>query len=185
MNRIALFLGCATLVACGNPFSVEGRAPVCQHLEKQTFEVPPDVRAQVEALPAELRQGVQVSRNFQFDVSTQLPGQWQSLVQSQFALTSITITAVEGSVDLGFVDQAQVTLKPQAGVTLPARTFDYARTEAAPRAVRWRGEALDVGAYLDTGSLNYEVSLLGALPRGEVVVDVDACAEVTAQLNYL
>ncbi len=50
----------------------------------------------------------------------------------------------------------------------------------------WNGRDLrDVAAYLQSGDLQYQVSLTGSLPAGDVVVDVEACAEATVRLEYL
>ncbi len=186
LRPAVLCVGSLVLAGCGNPFFIEGKAAaVCQHLTNQRFQVPSDVRAQVEQLPPELRQGVEVSRVFDFDVSAKVPPELKDMLDSHFALTSIKLTAVEGSTDLGFIDEAHVTLQPLAQSTLEARRFDYVRAEAAPRVVRWNGDAFDVAAYLEAGNLRYLVSLIGSLPQGDVVVDVEACAEVGVKLQYL
>lgn len=187
MPRTLILSSLVVLAGCnGNPFFVEAQtAALCQHLSGQRFQVPSDVRAQVEALPPELQHGVSVSRTFAFDVNAQLPPELEQMSDLQFALTSITLTAVQDSVDLGFVDEAHVTLQPAAGSSLVARQFDYSRTEEAPRVVRWDGEAFDVAAYLQSGDLQYQVALVGELPAGDVVVDVEACAAASIRVQYL
>lgn len=186
MFRASLLMVAGLVLAGCNPFFLEAEATsVCQHLSNQHFQVPSDVRAQVALLPPEMQRGVAVSRTFDFDVSAQLPPELQEMVDMRFALTSVKITAVEGSTDLGFVDEAHLSLAPAASSGLEARQFDYLRTETAPRIVSWNGDAFDVAAYLESGSLRYVVSLVGTLPTGDVTVDVDACAEAALRLDYL
>ncbi|MFZ5441512.1 MAG: hypothetical protein ACOZQL_16010 [Myxococcota bacterium] len=187
MPRPLILSSLVVLAGCtGNPFFIEAEAAsICQHLTGQRFQVPTDVRQQLEALPEELRSHVAVSRTFAFDVTAQLPVELQQMSDLDFALTSISLTAVQDSVDLGFVDEAHVTLQPGTNSSLPARQFDYLRTEEAPRTVRWDGESFDVAAYLQSGDLQYQVSLVGGLPDGDVVVDVEACAAATIRVQYL
>lgn len=174
------------LAGCDDPFFVKAKAvSVCQHLTNQRFGIPSDVRAQIAQLPPELQRGYEVSRVFDFDVSAQLPPELSQLMQSQVALTSIRITAPAGTGSLGFVDEAHVTLQPSAESGLESRQFDYVRTEAEPRQVSWSGDAFDVAAYLESGNLRYLVSLVGTIPEGDVVVDIEACAEAQVTLDYL
>jgi hypothetical protein len=174
------------LAGCDDPFFVKAKAAsVCQHLTNQRFGIPADVRAQLAQLPPELQRGYEVSRVFDFDVSAQLPPELSQLLKSRVALTSIKITAPQGAGSLSFVDEAHVTLQPRAESGLESRQFDYLRTEAEPRQVSWSGEAFDVAAYLESGNLRYLVSLVGTLPEGEVVVDIEACAEAQVTLDYL
>ncbi|MFO0594049.1 MAG: hypothetical protein U0228_02060 [Myxococcaceae bacterium] len=185
--RSALLVACVLFVAgCDDPLQVQLQAAsVCQHLTGQKFVIPDDVRAQVAMLPPELQHGVSVSRTFDFDVKAKLPPELKDLVDSHVALTSIRITAAQGSADLGFVDEAHVTLQPAAGTGLTERQFDYVRTEAAPRTVEWQGDAFDVAAYLESGNLKYLVTLVGTLPAGDVVVDIDACAAASVDFTYV
>jgi hypothetical protein len=190
MFRTTLITVTAVVVsACGNfdPFFVEAKAAaICQHVPNQRFQVPDDVRAQFALLPPEMQAaGVEVSRTFDFDISAQLPPELKDMVDLNFNLTSIKLTATAESTDLGFVQEAHVTLQPAAGTTLAQRQFDYVRTQPQPRVVTWNGDAFDVAAYLQSGNLKYLVSLTGTLPAGDVVVDVEACAEAGARLNYL
>ena len=182
-------LSCCLFVAlagCDDPFFVEAKAvSVCQHLTHQRFGIPSDVRAQVEALPAGMRAGLEVSRVFDFDVAAKLPADLQAMLDSRVKLTSITITSSSGEGDLGFVDEAHVTLQPAPESGLETRQFDYVKSEAAPRRVSWSGEAFDVAAYLESGNLRYLVSLVGAVPEGDIVVDIEACAEAAVTLDYL
>ena len=186
MWRTSLFtLGLLALSACGSfdPFFVEAQAQaVCQHIPNQRFQVPADVRAQFALLPPEMQSaGIEVSRTFDFDVSAQVPTELKDMVDLQFKLTSIKLTARTDSIDLGFVQEAHVTLQPAAGTSLEQRTFDYVRAVPQPRVVSWNGDAFDVAAYLQSGNLKYVVSLTGTLPEGDAVVDVDACAAAGAQ----
>lgn len=189
MRRIllpALCLLSLSLSGCDDPFEVNAKAAsVCQRLENQRFPIPAELRAQLEALPPEMRHGFEVSRAFDFDVSAQLPRELKQLMESNIKLTSITITAADGSPDLGFIDEAHVTLQPQAGSNLDSRQFDYVQSEAAPRTIAWSGEALDVTAYVESGNLRYLVSFVGDVPEGDVVVNIDACAEASVKLDYL
>lgn len=190
MLRTTFFsLGFLTLSACGSfdPFFVEAQAQsICQHIPNQRFQIPEDVRAQFALLPPEMQSaGIEVSRTFDFDVSAQVPAELKDMINLQFKLTSIKLTAKAESVDLGFVQEAHVTLQPAAGTTLEQRTFDYVRAAPQPRVVSWNGDAFDVAAYLQSGNLKYVVSLTGTLPEGDVVVDVDACAEAGARFDYL
>jgi hypothetical protein len=188
LRSVILSTGFFALPACGNfdPFFVEAKAAaICQHLPNQRFQVPTDVREQFALLPPEMQQGVEVSRVFDFDVSAQVPPELQQMADLNFKLTSIQLTATAESAHLGFVQEAHVTLQPAAASGLAQRQFDYVRVEPQPRVVSWNGEAFDLAAYLQSGNLRYVVSLTGTLPEGDVVVDVDACAEAALRLDYL
>lgn len=182
----AVLAASSLLVGCGNPFFLEARAAaVCQHLPAQRFQVPTEYREQLAQLPEELRQGLSMQRTFDFDVSAQLPRELEEMSSTRFALTSVRITVADPQEDLAFIDEAHLTLETPAGTQLEARHFDYLRTEAAPRAIGWKGDAFDVAAYLKAGNLKYSVSLQGSLPPGDVVVDVDACAEASISLDSM
>lgn len=187
MRRLLLPALCVlSLFGCDDPFQVDVKAAsVCQHLENQRFPIPADLRAQLEQLPPELRHGFEVSRAFDFDVAAKLPPELKQLMESNIKLTSITITAAPGAPDLGFIDEAHVTLQPEAGSSLATRQFDYVQTEAAPRQISWAGDAFDVTAYVEAGNLRYLVSFVGDVPEGDVVVTIDACAEAAVTLDYL
>jgi hypothetical protein len=182
----ALCVFSVSLFGCDDPFQVDVQAAeVCQHLENQRFPIPADLRAQLMQLPPEMRRGFEVSRAFDFDVAAKLPPELNQLMQSNIKLTSITITAAEGSPDLGFIDEAHVTLQPEAGSKLETRQFDYVKSAAAPRSIAWSGEAFDVTAYVASGNLRYLVSFVGDVPEGDVVVNIDACASASVTLDYL
>lgn len=187
MCRISLLAGALFLVGCSaDPFFLEAKAvAVCQHLPGQRFRVPADVREQYARLPPAMQQGLEFERTFDFDVKAELPPETGAMLEAHFALTSVRMTTVNATDDLGFVDEAQLQVQPQASSGLVARVFDYARTEAAPRSIHWSGEAFDVAAYMQSGHLTYTVSLVGSLPPGDVLVDIDACAEVAVKLDYL
>ncbi|MBL8910441.1 MAG: hypothetical protein JNM17_07030 [Archangium sp.] len=187
MRRLLLPALCfLSLFGCDDPFEVNAKAAsVCQHLENQRFPIPADVRAQLMQLPPEMRRGFEVSRAFDFDVSAQLPSELKELMKSNVKLTSVKISAAEGAPDLGFIDEAHVTLQPQAGSGLESRQFDYVKSEAAPRSITWAGDAFDVTAYVESGNLRYLVSFVGDVPEGDVVVTIDACAEASVKLDYL
>lgn len=188
MLRSNLHLAAAGLLAScsADPFFLEARAAaVCQHLPAQRFQVPSAVREQYAQLPLAMQQGVELERTFVFDLRAEVPPETAAMMEAHFALTSIRLTTTNAADDLGFVEEAHLQLEPQAASGLSARTFDYVRTEAAPRSVSWSGEAFDVAGYVQSGSLAYAVSLVGALPPGDVVVDLEACAEVAVKLDYL
>ncbi len=186
MSRKCLLAASVFLVGCSeNPFSLQARAvAVCQHLPGQRFEVPAGVREQYAQLPQAMQRGLEVSRTFEFDVRTEVPPETAAMLETHFALTSIRLTTVNAADDLGFVDEAHLQLRPRASSGLEDRVFDYLRTEAAPRSVAWNGEAFDVAGYVQSGNLAYTVSLVGALPPGDVVVDLEACASVAVKLDY-
>lgn len=181
--RSVLAGGAVLLVGCAqDPFFLEARAvEVCQHLPAQRFSVPPGYSA----LPAGMQLGLELERTFDFEVTAQLPPETAEMLESQFALTSVRLTVVNPEDHLGFVDSARLQLQPENGSGLEPRVFTYVRKEEAPRAVGWAGEAFDVAKYLESGTLKYTVSLLGSLPPGDVLVDVDACAEVKVKIDYL
>lgn len=186
MLRLCLIAASVAFFGCENPFFLEARAAaICQHLPAQRFQVPTELREQYARLPSAMQQGLSMQRTFDFDVNAQLPPELKEMVSARFGLTSVRLTVVEGSAHLGFIDEAHLQLQPADGTGLEARQFDYLRTEAEPRVLGWNGEAFDVAAYLQTGNLKYSVALLGALPEGDVVVDVDACAEAVVKLDYL
>lgn len=175
-----------TLVGCQDFFTLHAQArEVCQHSSGQRFVVPSEVRERFAQLPPEMQgQSLEVSKTFEFDISAKLPPEVKSMVDAHFALSSVRLTAVEGSADLGFVEEAHVTLTPTAAGLTP-RTFDYEREDPEARQIRWNGEAFDVGAYLEAGSLKYEVSLRGTMPPEDVMVDIDACASVDVAIEPL
>lgn len=187
MCRTSLLAGALFLVGCRDDwFFLEAKAvAVCQHLPGQRFQVPADVREQYARLPPAMQQGLELERTFDFDVKAELPPEAGAMLEAHFALTSVRLTTVNAADDLGFVDEAHVQLQPQPSSGLAARVFDYVRTEAAPRSIHWSGEAFDVAAYVQSGHLEYTVSLVGSLPPGDVLVDLDACAEVAVKLDYL
>ncbi len=187
MVRSPLLAAAVLLAGCSaDPFFLEARsAAVCQHLPAQRFQVPTGVREQYARLPAAMQRGLELERTFAFDLSAEVPPETEAMLEAHFKLTSIRLTAVNPSDDLGFIDEAHVKLEPRGAVGLQARVFAYVRTEAAPRAVAWNGEAFDVAAYLQSGTLEYTVSLLGSLPEGDVLVNLEACAEVAVKLDYL
>lgn len=164
---------------------LEAQVPaLCQHLDHQSFAIPAELRARYEQLPVEMRTGLELARTFDFDVKMQVPPELQHL-ESRFALSSVTVTAVDGTPDLGFVEAASVSLQGPDDSSLAPHTFSYQRTEAAPKRVLWRGEDFDLSPYLQTGTLRYAVSMTGTLPEKDVVVDIDACASASVKVNYL
>lgn len=187
MSRIMLGAVAVLLAACStSPFSLQARSvAVCQHLPAQRFEVPAGMRAASAQLPEAMQHGLAFERTFDFDVRAQVPPELAAMMDTHFALTSIQLTTVSSADDLGFIEQAHLQLNPQASSGLPERVFDYLRTELRPRCVAWNGEAFDVAGYVLSGNLGYTVSLVGTLPPGDVVVDLDACAEVAVKLDYL
>lgn len=184
MVRFTLFA--ALLAGCsGDPFFLQGHAAVCQHLPGQRFQVPAGVREQSARLPLAMQHGIELERTFDFDVLAEVPLETEAMMETHFALTSARLTTVNAADDLGFIEEAHLQLQPQPPSGLPGRVFDYVRTEAAPRALSWNGEAFDVASYVQSGTLTYTVSLVGSLPPGDVLVDLEACAEVGVKLDYL
>ena len=141
------------------------------------------MREQYALLPQAMQHGLEVERTFTFDVKPELPPEAQAMLETHFALTSVRVTTVNPEDHLGFVDSAHVKVLPQSGSGLEPRTFDYVRTEASPRSVSWNGDSFEVGSYLQSGTLAYSVSLVGSLPPGDVLVDLEACAEVAMKLD--
>lgn len=187
MLRTTLLVAALLLPGCTeNPFVLQARAvAVCHHVPAQRFEVPARVREEFARLPEAMQHGLALERTFEFDVRAEMPPELAELMETRFALTSIRLTTVNAADDLGFIDEAHLQLEPGASSDLEHRVFDYLRTEPRPRSVVWNGEAFDVARYVDSGTLKYTVSLVGSLPRGDVVVDLDACAEVAVKLNAL
>jgi hypothetical protein len=188
MSRITLFAAPAfLLLGCSfDPFVLQARAAsVCQRLPAQHFQVPTALREQYARLPQTMQHGLEVERTFSFDVKPELPPEVQAILETNFALTSVRVTTVNAEDDLGFVDSAHVRLQPHSGSGLDPRSFDYVRTEAAPRSVSWSGESFELAGYLESGTLTYSVSLVGSLPAGDVVVDLEACAKVAMKLDAL
>jgi hypothetical protein len=188
MSRlIALFGATALLLGCSfDPFVLQARAAaVCQHLPAQRFAVPASTRAQYALLPEAMQQGLQLERAFAFDVRAELPPELQAMLETQFALTSVRLTTVNAEDHLGFLEEAHLRLQPPPSSGLESRAFDYVRAEAAPRTVAWSGESFELTDYMQAGTLEYSVSLVGSLPPGDVVVDLEACAEVAVKLDAL
>ena len=189
MSRLSFVVCAALLSACGqgfDPFVLQAKtSALCQSIENQQFQVPSDVRAEFEKLPVEMRQHVAISRTFAFDVGATVPAELDSKLTAEVKLTSITVSAIESSASLGFVDSAKVTLVPPAGSALTQQVFEWTRTEAEPRKISWAGEGFDVLPYLQAGALTYEVTMVGTLPSGDVSVNVDSCAAAALQLDYM
>jgi hypothetical protein len=185
MRRL-LLASLVFLAGCDDPFFVEAKvAAVCQRLENQKFQVPTELREAFEQLPPEMRQGVSLAKTFDFDVSAQLPAEYRELMELKVQLTSVKLTVVNEGADFGFIEEGHLQLEPGAQSGLAARSFDYVRSETAPRSIGWQGDAFDVAAYLESGSLKYTVSLSGTLPPGDLVVNVEACAAATVRVDYL
>lgn len=185
MLRSSLLAAAMFLVGCDDPFYAEAKvSSVCQHLPGQRFTIPQELRDQYAQLPPEMRQNFQVERTFDFNVASQLPAETSQLLEARLALNSVRLTVAEGQ-DLGIIEEAHLQLKPSQQSGLAARQFDYVRSEAAPRTVSWNGDAFDLTAYLESGNLEYTVSLVGGLPEGDLVVDIDACVEAAVKVNYL
>jgi hypothetical protein len=164
--------------------SVQAEIPsICQHLENQTFSIPPAVRARYQLFPAEMQSGVALSHTFDFDVTVQVPAELSKL-QASFLLTSVKLTAINDA-DFGFVDSAQLTLEGPDGSALAPTVISYEKTEAVPKVVTWKGAGLDLAPYLQSGSLRYAVTMVGGLPPTDLVVNVDACASAAFSLDYL
>ena len=153
---------------------------LCQHLPGQRFQVPQELAR----LPAAMQRSLWFERTFDFEVTAQLPPELKEMMDTHFALTSVRLTVVNPEDDLSFIDEAHLQLEPGAASGLARRSFNSVRSEATPRVVSWNGQAFDVAEYLQSGSLKYTVALVGSLPPGDVVVDLDACAEVGLKLNY-
>lgn len=178
MFRITFFAATALLTGCSaDPFVLQARAAsVCQRLPAQRFQVPTAVREQY------AQQTVELERSFTFDVKPELPAEVEPMLESHFALTSVRLTTVNEGDDLGFLDAAHLRLQASG---LETRTFDYVRAETAPQEVSWNGDSFELADYVQSGTLTYEVSLVGSLPPGDVVVDLEACAEVAVKLDAL
>lgn len=185
--RSSLLGALLLLAACANPFFIEAKAAaLCQHAPAQRFEITPEMRAQFAQLAPTMRQGMGLERTFDFDVSAQLPAEFKEMVELRLSLTSVRLTASHQGENLGFVDEAHLQLLPSAEGNLAVRQFDYVRTQEAPVSVTWNGQGLDLASYLHSENhLRYSVSLVGGLPPGDLVVDLDACAEAEAKANYL
>ena len=182
--RVPLLVTAMLLSACDQLMVLHAEVPsVCQHLENQTFSIPPAVRARYALFPAEMKSGVALSHTFDFDVSVKVPTELSKL-QASFALTSVKLTAKNGG-DLGFVESAQLTLEGPDGSSVAPITISYQRAEPTPTVVAWSGDGLDLEPYLSTGTLRYATNLVGTLPPGDVTVDVDACASAAFSLDYL
>lgn len=181
MLRITLITALFLVGCSADPFVLRAHAAsVCQRLPAQKFQVPTTMRE----LPPAMQRGLELERTFTFNVKPELPPEAQALLESHFALTTVRVTTVKEEDHLGFVDEAHVRIQP-SGSSLEPRSFDYVRTEEAPRSVSWSGESFDLSGYLQSGTLAYSVSLLGSLPPGDVVVDLEACAEVAVKLDAL
>jgi hypothetical protein len=164
---------------------VEAVVPeLCQHLDRQQFVVPPEVRARYALLPAEVTRDLELAKTFDFDVAVQLPAELKS-IDARFALTYVKITAVAPTTDFAFLTSASITLEPGASSTLTPYTMSYQRQTAAPKEILWQGDNYDLSAYLKAGDLKYSLSMVGSLPDQDVTADVDACASAAVKVNYL
>jgi hypothetical protein len=182
--RVPLLAALLTLTACDQLY-VEAVVPkLCQHLDEQHFVIPPEVRARYAQLPQELQQSYQMEKSFDFDLALQLPAELQK-AEAKFSLSSVRLTAVAPTADFGFLDSASVTLQPNAESSLEAHTFTYERQVAHPAEIVWDGESFDLEPYLEAGGLKYSLALVGTLPEGDIVADVDACASASVKVNYL
>lgn len=173
------------LTASCDPFYLEADVvDLCQRLPGQRFEVPSEVRAQLEQLDPEARR-LSLERTFVYDLRLEFPAELQPLMSTRFMLTSVRVTAVEGSAPLRFVDQARLTLLPGEASGLEPQVLEFTRVDPDPQAISWSFAPFDLSQYLRLDTLAYEVLLEGTLPTDPVVVDVELCASARVRLEYL
>ena len=181
--RVPLLAALFTLTACDQLY-VEAVVPeLCQHLDRQSFVVPPEVRARYAQLPAELTQDYSLEKTFAFDVTVELPSELKK-IDTRFSLTYVRLTAIAPA-NFGFLTSATITVEPPKSSSLEPYTINYARQTPNPTEILWQGDHLDLSPYLRVGDLQYAVSMVGSLPDEDVVADVDACLAAAAKLNYL
>lgn len=172
-----------TMTACDQLY-VEAIVPrLCQNLKGQVFSIPADVRAEYAKLPPELQQNYEFAKTFDFDMALELPAELQQL-EARFSLSSITLTAVAPTTDFGFLTSASVTLIPATATGLAPYTISYERQTPHPAEIVWLGDHTDLSPYVRSGGLQYALALVGSLPEGDVVADVEACASATVKVNY-
>lgn len=182
--RLTLLASLLVFAGCDRLF-VEAAVPeLCQHLDRQQFVIPPEVRAQYAKLPPGLTQDYELAKSFDFDVALELPPELRNL-DSNFALTYVKITAVAPTTDFGFLTSASFTLEPSSASNLAPYTVSYERSTSAPTEILWQGENHDLSAYLKAGGLKYSLALVGSLPNDDVTADVDVCVSAAFRLNYL
>lgn len=182
--RLTLLASLLVMTGCDQLF-IEAAVPeLCQHLDRQQFVIPPEVRAQYAALPPEIAQDYELAKSFDFDVALELPSELRNL-DARFALTYVKITAVAPTTDFGFLTSASITLEPSSTSGLEPYTVSYERLTAAPTEILWQGDNHDLSAYLKAGGLKYSLALVGSLPDDDITADVDACVSAAIRLNYL
>ncbi len=173
------------LTASCDPFYLEADVvDLCQRLPGQRFEVPPEVRARLEQLDPEARR-LSLEHTFAYDLKLEFPAELERIVRTRFMLTSVRVTAVEGSAPLRFVDQARLTLLPDEASGLEPQVLEFTRVDPDPKTLTWSFAPFDLSRYLRLDTLAYEVLLEGTLPTDPVVVDVELCASARVRLDYL
>ncbi len=184
MRLPLLSVATLTLLGCGDITWLEARAQaVCQHLPAQRFEIPREVRGQ---LQQQFGDALAVSHDFAFDPQAGLPPELQAVTTTDLALTSVEVTAVDPTPHLGFIEEARAVLLPPEGSSLEARELAYVRAEETPTSIGWRGEPLDVGAWLGAGPLRFTLSFIGRVPDEDaIVVDLDICATASVAVESL
>lgn len=182
MRTLTLTLAAGLLTACPDLVWLEARAEaVCHHLPAQRFELPPDARGQAQETFGDV---IEVARDFVFDVRGGLSPELQAAASTRVRLTSVDVTAQAPTQHFGFVDEARVVLLPPEGSALQRRELAWVREAEEPRAIGWRGEPLDVMAWLEAGALRFSLAFVGRVPEEEALVAaVDVCAEASVALT--
>lgn len=182
--RVPLLAVLFILTSCDQLF-VEANVPeLCQHLDRQQFRVPPEVRAQYAQLPPGQTEDYELAKTFDFDVAFKLPAELRK-IDACFSLTYVKLTAVAPTTDFGFLTSASITLVPATESALSPYTMSYEREAAAPKEIVWHGDKTDLTPYLRAGVLRYSLVMVGHLPDEDVTADVDVCASATVKFNYL
>jgi hypothetical protein len=172
----AAMLGASLLLSGCDLIGLQAQASsVCQHLSKQSIQVPPGIRERWASMPPDSK--VALDKTFDFAVNVQLPAELRS-ADPTLTLQSVTVTAADAVTRFDFLDAASITLLSSDAAVAPV-TIDWKRDPAQVTQVQWNGQGFEIGPFLKAGSLTYQMSMVGSLPATDLLVDVDACASAS------
>lgn len=165
-------------VGCSNLLFVEGDVPeACITEENADFPGAP------------VQGSFTVSRDFEYDIGAiDVLTDDDNGVDANVRLLALTLTANQGTTDLGFIEHLKGTAFAPAGSTLPPLTLiDYTKPagSAATRSIAFKSDQTDVVPYFEDGKLHLAVEITGNVPQSDWSVDAQGCLAVKGKVKYL
>ena len=165
-HAIPLVLLAALLAACGFPSASLDEPSICKTLSDQV--VPPSGRLTTLSLPLSL------------DLRPTLAKLGVKSGHAQ--VSSLSLHAVDGVSDLGFLTSTRVTLAQGAGDGGAVDLVDF-EAAAAPARITAAGTDADLFPAALEGPLELELSIAGQLPNNVWHADVSLCVALQAELG--